>query len=41
MGAGMLMMAAGDDGEPRDNDALRHWTRIAHERGMRWRHDDL
>jgi hypothetical protein len=35
--AGMLIMAAGQDGRPLDYEALEHWTRVGYEQGMRSR----
>ena len=35
--AGMLILAAGQDGKPLDYDELERWTRVGYERGMRSR----
>jgi hypothetical protein len=37
IGAGMLILAAGDRGLPMDYDELDRWTRIGFERGMAMR----
>ena len=37
IGAGMLILAAGDRGLPMDYDELERWTRVGYERGMRFR----
>jgi hypothetical protein len=37
IGAGMLILAAGDRGLPMDYDELERWTRVGYERGMRSR----
>jgi hypothetical protein len=37
IGAGMLIVAAGDRGLPMDYDELERWTRVGYERGMRSR----
>jgi hypothetical protein len=34
IGAGMLILAAGDRGMPLDYDELERWTRVGFERGM-------
>jgi hypothetical protein len=40
IGAGMLILAAGDRGWPMDYDELERWTRVGYERGMRSRHGE-
>ena len=37
VGAGMLILAAGERGLPMDYDELERWTRVGYERGMRFR----
>jgi hypothetical protein len=37
IGAGMLILAAGDRGLPMDYDELERWTRVGFERGTRSR----
>jgi hypothetical protein len=37
IGAGMLILAAGEHGLPMDYDELERWTRVGYERGMRSR----
>jgi hypothetical protein len=37
IGAGMLILAAGDRGLPMDYDELERWTRVGYERGIRSR----
>ena len=37
IGAGMLILAAGDRGFSLDYDELERWTRVGYERGMRSR----
>ena len=37
IGAGMLILAAGEHGLPMDYDELERWTRVGYERGMRFR----
>jgi hypothetical protein len=35
--AGMLIMAAGHESKPLEYEALKRWTRVSFERGMRAR----
>jgi hypothetical protein len=37
IGAGMLLLAAGERGLPMDYDELERWTRVGYERGTRSR----
>ena len=37
IGAGMLILAAGEHGLPMDYDELERWTRVGYERGTRSR----
>jgi hypothetical protein len=37
IGAGILILAAGERGLPMDYDELERWTRVGYERGMRSR----
>ena len=37
IGAGMLILTAGERGLSMDDDELERWTRVGYERGMRFR----